>query len=108
MDLGLTYLHEPNSIHIFRLRKRIILLKLALQLQHEQSLQLESRIAGGAAQVFCGVYGSVVVGGAGTFSVVDFTSTGIAEPVLRERGRWFKTDVVSIHIHFASDRKQRM
>lgn len=58
-----------------------------LQLQHEQSLQLESRIGGGALQVFCGVYGSVIVGGAGKLSVVDLTRTGIAEPVLKLKGR---------------------
>jgi len=64
------------------------------QVQHEQLLQLESRIGGGALHVFCGAYGNVVVGGAGMLRVVDLTRTGIAEPVLRLKGRWARTTFV--------------
>jgi hypothetical protein len=57
------------------------------QLQQEQSLHEESLIAGGAAHVFCGVNGSVVVGGSSPLLVVTLTSTGIAAPVLRLNSR---------------------
>jgi hypothetical protein len=55
--------------------------------QHEQSLQLESLTVGGAAHVFCGVYGIVVVTGASLLNVVALTRTGIAAPVLRLKTR---------------------
>ena len=61
------------------------------QVQHEQSLHDESRIAGGAAHVFWGVYGCVVVAGPSPFNVVALTSTGIAAPVLREKTRCPRT-----------------
>jgi hypothetical protein len=62
-----------------------------VQVQHEQSLQLESRIVGGATHVFCGVYGSVVVAGGGAFKVDALTKTGIAAPVERRNSRWPRT-----------------
>jgi hypothetical protein len=59
--------------------------------QHEQSLQVESLIVGGAEHTFCGVYGRSGSVGPSPFKVVAFTSTGIAEPVLRLKTRWPRT-----------------
>ena len=58
--------------------------------QHEQSLQLGSRIVGGAAQVAYAPHGTVVVG-ASPVSVVCLTSTGMAAPVASLKGRWPRT-----------------
>jgi hypothetical protein len=44
-------------------------------------------MVGGAAQVFCELHGTVVVGGASPFTVVTLTRTGIAEPVLKLKER---------------------
>jgi hypothetical protein len=57
------------------------------QVQHEQSLQLESLIVGAAAHVLYGSYGSVGVGASSPLFVVIFTSTGIAEPVAKRNSR---------------------
>jgi hypothetical protein len=67
------------------------------QVQHEQSLQLASLVGGGAAHVFCALKGSVVDGAALPARTSDFTRTGIAEPVEREKGRWLSTIVKSVY-----------
>jgi hypothetical protein len=59
--------------------------------QHEQLLQLESRIAGGAVQVACESHGTVEVAGASPVTVVCLTSTGMAAPVASLNTRWPST-----------------
>ena len=66
--------------------------------QHEQSLQLESRIVGGAVHVAWLVHGTVVVAGASPVSVICFTSTGIAAPVASLKTRWPRTVVSSVSV----------
>lgn len=58
--------------------------------QHEQSLQLESRIVGGAVHVGCAFHGRVVAG-ASAVTVVCLTRTGMAAPVASLKTRWPRT-----------------
>lgn len=79
--------HHPYSVYVMRK----LHLRPSAQVQQEQSLHEESRMVGGTAHVFCGVYGSVVVAGPSPLIVVAFTRTGIAAPVLRLKTRCPRT-----------------
>lgn len=95
---------RKNGSAIYKLLNIFVLRSLVYR-QHEQSLQLESRIVGGAVQVACEFHGTVVVAGASPVIVVCLTKTGIAAPVASLKTRWPSTGymLASIRLHERQD-----